>query len=371
MLELIRRSFAGRRVFLTGHTGFKGSWLSLWLTHLGAEVFGYALAPDTTPDLFSLAGIDRRVDATLGDIRDADALAAALARARPDIVLHLAAQPLVRLSYREPVATFATNVMGTAHLLDAVRRVDTVRAVVVVSSDKCYDNRPGKLPAGGFRESDAMGGADPYSASKGCTELVVEAWRSSFFPPERFTEHGVALASARAGNVIGGGDWAEDRLIPDMVRAFGQGRSALIRNPAAVRPWQHVLEPLWGYLLLTARLLEAGATHASGWNFGPDNRDALPVAEVADALCRHWGDDARWHTDTPPADAPHEAALLRLDCTRARQDLGWQPVCPLPEALARTARWYRDMQQGADAATQCLAQIAAQEAAIAALGSAA
>ncbi|KAA3651194.1 MAG: CDP-glucose 4,6-dehydratase [Proteobacteria bacterium] len=368
MLELIRNAFAGRRVFLTGHTGFKGSWLSLWLKHLGAEVHGYALPPDTTPDLFTLAAIDQHVDSHFGDIRDPEALRAAMIRARPDIVLHLAAQPLVRLSYREPVATFATNVMGTAHLLEAVRATGSVRAVLVVSSDKCYDNRAGKLPPAGFRETDAMGGADPYSASKGCTELVVESWRASFFPPERLSEHGVAVASARAGNVIGGGDWAEDRLIPDMIRAFAQDQSALIRNPAAVRPWQHVLEPLWGYLLLTARLLQHDPADATGWNFGPDNRDALPVAEVADALCHHWGDTARWHTDAPAANVLHEAAQLRLDCTQARTRLGWQPVCPLPDALARTAQWYREVQHGADAAALCLTQIAAQEAAIAALG---
>jgi CDP-glucose 4,6-dehydratase len=368
MLGLIREAFAGRRVFITGHTGFKGGWLSLWCQRLGAEVFGYALAPDTTPDLFTLAGLEQRIDSTLGDIRDAARLDAALRRARPDIVLHLAAQPLVRLSYRDPIGTFATNVMGTAHVLDSVRHCDSVRAVLVVSSDKCYDNGPGKLPAAGFRETAPMGGHDPYSASKGCTELVTQSWRESFFPPDALARHGVGLASARAGNVIGGGDWAEDRLVPDMIRAFALGQSALIRNPASVRPWQHVLEPLWGYLLLTARLLEDGAAFAEGWNFGPGGEDAVPVATLADTLRHAWGGDARWHTEGAAADAPPEAGILRLDCTQARERLGWRPVCPLPEGIARTAHWYRDVLHGADAASCCLEQIAAQEAAIADIG---
>lgn len=368
MLELIRRAFAGRRVFLTGHTGFKGGWLALWLEQLGAEVHGYALAPDTSPALFHLAHIDRHTASTIGDIRDLEAVAHAMIRARPDIVMHLAAQPLVRRSYREPVETFASNVMGTVNVLEAVRRTPSVRAALVVSSDKCYEN-PADLHAGsGFREDDPMGGHDPYSASKGCTELVTAAWRSSFFQSGVPGAHGAAIGSARAGNVIGGGDWSEDRLVPDLVRAFANGNPARIRQPHAVRPWQHVLEPLWGYLLLTAHLLNDDATSRSGFNFGPQADDAVPVGELVRQMCDRWGPEARWF-DESEANAPHEAHHLRLDCSKARTLLGWRPAIDLKRGIDLTAAWYREVLAGADAAALCLEQIRTHERAIAALES--
>lgn len=368
MLELIRRNIAGRRVLVTGHTGFKGSWLALWLHRLGAEVHGLALPPDTEPALHEAARIGALVASTFGDIRDEAVVLDTVRRARPEVLIHLAAQPLVLASYRRPIETFATNVMGTAHLLEAIRSVGGMRAAVVVSSDKCYGNGPGAMPAAGFGESSPLGGADPYSASKACTEIVAQSYRESFFKPADFASHGLALATARAGNVIGGGDWAEDRLVPDMVRAFAAGRPASIRNPGAVRPWQHVLEPLAGYLLLAARLLEKGPEFARGWNFGPAEADALPVRDVADALAGAWGEGAGWAWTGGKHSQPAEAAALRLDCTNARERLGWRPAFGLREALVRTAHWYRDFAAGGDARELCLDEIQAQEAALARLG---
>lgn len=367
MLELIRATYAGRRVLVTGHTGFKGSWLALWLKHLGAEVCGYALAPDTEPALYTLARVGHDIDSVYADVRDPATLQATLARFRPEIVFHLAAQSLVRASYRHPVDTYATNVMGTVHLLDALRGIDSVRAVVVVTSDKCYRNGDGDMPRAGFTETAPLGGADPYSSSKAATELVTESWRHSFFPPSRHAEHGVALASARAGNVIGGGDWAEDRLVPDMIRAFATGQPVAIRNPYAVRPWQHVLDPLWGYLLLAARMMENGQDYARGWNFGPDAEDALTVAQLADTFTGIWGGGARWQAE-PEATILPEAFVLRLDCTAARTRLGWQPVLRLPGTLSETAEWYRGWSHGRDARQLCLQAIARHEVAIAPLG---
>ena len=319
----------GKRVFLTGHTGFKGSWLSLWLQSLGSQVQGYAQAPPTTPSLFEVARVAEGMGSTIDDVRDLAGLQAAMNAFKPDIVIHMAAQALVRLSYAEPVATYATNVMGTVHVLEAVRQTGGVRAVVNVTTDKCYENREWVW---GYREDEAMGGHDPYSSSKGCSELVTSAYRRSFF-----AAGGPALGSARAGNVIGGGDWALDRLVPDVLRAFGQGQPALIRNPHATRPWQHVLEPLSGYLTLAQRLYEQGGEHAEAFNFGPADDDARPVQWIVQRLAERWGADAQWQRDG--GQHPHEAHYLKLDITKARARLGWQPRWPLATALHHIVQW--------------------------------
>lgn len=342
----------GRRVLVTGHTGFKGCWLCLWLQSLGAEVVGFALPPATRPSLFELASVAQGMTSIIGDVADLDALTSVVATYRPEVVIHLAAQALVRASYQEPVATFATNVMGTLHLFEAVRRVGGVGAVVNVTSDKCYDNREWLW---GYRENEPLGGRDPYSASKACAELATAAYRDSFFPSKHYASHGVAVATARAGNVIGGGDWAQDRLIPDVLAAFGTGRPVLLRNPDAVRPWQHVLEPLSGYLLLAEKLVEEGAPWAEAWNFGPADEDARPVGWIVETLAQGWGGNARWSRDRSPQ--PHEASLLRLDCAKARQRLGWHPRWTLEEALAAVVAWHRAHQEGADMRVFSLNQI--------------
>ncbi len=343
-------SWAGRRVLVTGHTGFKGGWLSLWLQRLGARVSGYALAPPTRPSLFETARVGAEMDSRIGDVRDREGLAAAVREIRPELIFHLAAQPLVRRSYRDPVETYATNVMGTVHLLDAARRCDTVAAVVNVTSDKCYHNREWLW---GYREDEPMGGADPYSSSKGCAELVTAAWRQSF------GADGPLLASARAGNVIGGGDWAEDRLVPDILRAFGRGEPARIRHPGAVRPWQHVLEPLAGYLRLAEGLLAGRGDLAGGWNFGPEDDDARTVGWVVRRLAELWGPGATWHEDG--GEHPHEARWLKLDCSRARTLLGWSPRWSLEQGLVAVLEWQRAWQAGADMRSLTLAQIEAYE----------
>jgi CDP-glucose 4,6-dehydratase len=332
----------GRRVLVTGHTGFKGSWLALWLARMGAQVTGYALDAPTSPSLYELAAVgDKLVRSVHADVRDRVRLAAVMAESRPEVVFHLAAQSLVRLSYQQPVETYETNVMGTVHVLEAARLVDGVRALVMVTSDKCYENNEWVW---GYRESDPMGGFDPYSSSKGCAELVIAAYRRSFFPPSGWQQHRIAVASVRAGNVIGGGDWATDRLVPDLMRGFIAGQRVPIRHPAATRPWQHVLEPLSGYLLLAERLWE-GAEHAEGWNFGPDPGDARPVAWIADRLAQLWGNGVGWVQDADPR--PHEAAYLQLDWSKAHRRLGWQPIWSLEESLERIADWYRAFQEDA------------------------
>lgn len=342
----------GKRVFLTGHTGFKGGWLSLWLDQLGAEVYGYALAPPTEPNFFTVAGIGKCLAAsTHADIRDGSTLEGAIRTARPEVVLHLAAQPLVRQSYTEPVETFAVNVMGTVNLLDAVRRTPGVRAVVNVTTDKCYENREWVWP---YRENEALGGHDPYSSSKACAELVTAAWRSSFLATV-----GVQLASARAGNVIGGGDWAADRLVPDFLRAFDAGRTLVIRSPQATRPWQHVLEPLSGYLTLAEKLCTEGAALAEAWNFGPDEADARPVQWIIETLCDRVP-NARWQHDI--ASKPHEAHMLRLDSAKAYARLGWRPRWNLARALEATLEWHQAWRAGVDMAGFSLQQIRAYSA---------
>ena len=341
-----------RRVFLTGHTGFKGGWLLMWLQQMGARVCGYALPPPTEPSLFVEAGLASLLEAQHeGDIRDADNLARRLQDFQPDTVIHMAAQPLVRLSYREPVATYATNVMGTVHLLEAVRQCPQVRAVLSVTSDKCYENREWPW---GYRENEAMGGYDPYSNSKGCAELVTAAYRQSFFQNTN-----VALASARSGNVIGGGDWAGDRLVPDILAAFSKGEPVAIRNPHAVRPWQHVLEPLNGYLLLLEALHEQADAVAEGWNFGPRDEDARPVGWIVEQLCTLWnasgGHPASWSHDAGPQ--PHEAHYLKLDISKARGRLGFAPRWSLSQALESIIRWHRAWQNRQDMRLVSLEQI--------------
>ncbi len=345
--------WSGKRVFLTGHTGFKGGWLALWLSRQGAIVTGYALAPSTQPSLHALTRQAATAHSVIADIRDLDALRRAMAACSPDIVFHLAAQPLVRRSYVDPVETYSTNVMGTVNLLEAVRACASVRSVVIVTSDKCYENREWPW---GYRENEPMGGYDPYSNSKGCSELVAASYRSSFFNEARHAEHGVALATARAGNVIGGGDWSDDRLVPDLLRAFGENRPAEIRNPFAVRPWQHVLEPLRGYMMLAEKLYADGPAWAQAWNFGPHDSDARPVSWIADKLVSIWGGAAQWRTEARD-DHPHEATWLKLDCSKARQSLGWIPRWDLRRSLGAIVEWQQAWLGGRDMTQFTLEQI--------------
>ena len=338
----------GKRVFITGHTGFKGSWLALWLQSAGAQVQGLALAPPTSPNLFNAAHVGDGLAHTLADIRDFDAVATAMRCFQPEIVLHLAAQPLVRLSYSAPLATYATNVLGTVHVLEAVRQAGSVRAVVNVTTDKCYENREWVW---GYRENEPMGGHDPYSSSKACAELVSTAYRASFL-----ASAGIHLATARAGNVIGGGDWALDRLVPDALRAFEQGRLVRIRNPSSTRPWQHVLEPLDGYLTLAEKLWQHGPPFAQAWNFGPADDDVRTVSWIVDRLACAWGDRAGWQHDGDQA-ALHEAHWLKLDTSKARQLLGWQPRWDLQTALRHTVAWHQAWLRHDDMRAVCLQQI--------------
>jgi CDP-glucose 4,6-dehydratase len=337
----------GRRVFLTGHTGFKGAWLSLLLHTLGARVFGFALPPENADGAFAAARADALLRHTIGDIRDFAALRRALQEAEPGIVIHMAAQSLVRASYAAPVETYAVNLLGTVHLLEAVRHAPSVAATLVVTSDKCYRSEGASRP---YRESDPLGGRDPYSNSKACAELATESYRQSFFA------QGACVASARAGNVIGGGDWAQDRIVPDAIRAFRAGKPLVVRNPQSVRPWQHVLDPLLGYLRLCELLAAGGRAFARGWNFGPAETHDVSVEALVNAVCRRWGPAARWEQDKG-AHQPHEAAVLRLDCSDAIQRLGWRPVVPLDRALDLTIAWYRAREGGADMRALTLEQI--------------
>ena len=352
MKELFDDIYRGRKVFITGHTGFKGSWLCLLLHKLGADVYGYALEPPTKPSLFVEAKIDELIHSSIGDIRDFELLLKTLQLVQPEIVIHMAAQPLVRESYKNPRETYEINVMGTVNLLDAIRQVRSVKAIVNVTTDKCYENKEWHW---GYRENEPMGGYDPYSNSKGCSELVTSSFRNSFFNPKDYEKHGVALASARAGNVIGGGDWADDRLIPDFIRAIISGEKVKIRSPYAIRPWQHVLESLTGYLTLAAKLYTDGAKYAQGWNFGPDDKDAKNVEWITRAICKLWADGASYEIDKSPQ--PHEANYLKLDCSKAKVELGWEPCWDIYTTLVSIVDWNKAFIKSEDIREVCFKQI--------------
>lgn len=337
----------GKRVLLTGHTGFKGSWLSLWLQSLGVTLRGVALSPPTKPALFDVARVAAGMEHRIADIRDCAAVKSQLDEFQPEIVIHMAAQPLVRLSYQQPIETYSTNVMGTVHVLDAARQAGSVKAIVNITTDKCYENREWVW---GYREDEPMGGYDPYSNSKGCAELVSSAYRKSFLK-----DAGIAMATARAGNVIGGGDWALDRLVPDILRALEKREPVLIRSPHAIRPWQHVLEPLSGYLLLAERLYTGGQADAEGWNFGPRDEDARPVQWIVEHLCDNWGNGASWTLQS--GNHPHEANFLKLDISKARQRLLWAPRWSLETALKQITEWHQAWLDGKDMRAVCLNQI--------------
>ncbi len=335
----IHNAFFGKNIFITGHTGFKGSWLAIWLQWLGSRVFGYSLAPPTKPSNFEVSRVRSLLtDNREGDVRDGRRLKAAIQTAQPDFIFHLAAQPIVRESFHSPRETWDINVIGTATLLDTIRSLGRPCVIVVVTSDKCYEHRE---QPGGYREVDAMGGFDPYSASKGACELLISSYRQSFFPPDKINKHGIKLASARAGNVIGGGDWGRDRIVTDIVLSLSKSMPIPIRNPGFVRPWQHVLEPLSGYLLLAARMAENNdGRWCSGWNFGPVPGEKVSVVNLVELFCREWGDDCRWEYRSNP-DAPYEAGVLQLNIEKANLELNWWPRWQLKQAVQRTVRWYR------------------------------
>lgn len=349
----------GKRVLVTGHTGFKGSWLSLWLQSLDAQVTGYALEPSTKPSLFDIAEVGQGMTSVIGDICDLSKLRDVFEQHRPEIVFHMAAQPLVRYSYLNPVETYATNVMGTVHLLESARHTMGVKAVVNITTDKCYENREWEW---GYRENEPMGGFDPYSNSKACAELVCSAFRSSFFNANAYTQHGLATATVRAGNVIGGGDWAQDRLIPDILTSFEQGRKVDIRKPRAIRPWQHVMEPLRGYLNLAEQLFEHGPSFGEAWNFGPNDEDAKSVGWIVEQMAKIWGPDAKWQIDT--RNHPHEAHYLKLDISKARSRLNWHPALRLQDALGLIIDWSKQHRSGANMREFTLSQIQAYQALI-------
>ena len=337
-----------KRVFLTGHTGFKGSWLSLWLQSMGAIVKGYALDPPTKPSLFIEAKVDEAMESVIGDIRNLDFLKKHMIAFKPDVLIHMAAQPLVRLSYLEPIETYTTNVIGTVNVLEAAKQCDNLKAIVSVTTDKCYENKEWNW---GYRENEPMGGHDPYSSSKGCAELVTSAYRRSYF----YNTDTASVASARAGNVIGGGDWASDRLIPDILRAFEKQKPAIIRNPLATRPWQHVLEPLSGYLLLAEKLYTEGDKFAEAWNFGPKEESAKPVSWILDKMVNNWGKDASWELDKE--NNPHEAGFLKLDCSKAAAELKWRPKWELDHTLSLIINWHQKWLSDYSVKEQCLLEI--------------
>lgn len=337
-----------KRVFLTGHTGFKGSWLSLWLQDMGAIVKGFSLAPLTTPNLFEVADVAEGMESEIGDIRNLEAVTASMLAFNPDILIHMAAQPLVRLSYIEPVETYATNVMGTIHVLEAARKCIKLKSIVAITTDKCYENKEWPW---GYRENEPMGGHDPYSSSKGCCELLIASYRNSFFN----TSETPALASVRAGNVIGGGDWSDDRLIPDILKAFEKLEPVVVRNPLSTRPWQHVLEPLSGYLVLAEELYTNGDYFAGGWNFGPKDEDCQSVEKILNTMIKTWGTGASWQLDTNSN--PHEAGFLKLDCSKAGQQLKWFPKWNLEFTLKSIVNWHKEWMKSSDMKKQCLNEI--------------
>ncbi|MEW6533349.1 MAG: CDP-glucose 4,6-dehydratase [Thermodesulfobacteriota bacterium] len=343
-----------KRVLVSGHTGFKGGWLCLWLQKLGAQVVGYSLPPPTEPSLFEAATVARAMTSVIGDVRNFAPILDTISKHEPEVVIHMAAQSLVRRSYRDPVETYGTNIMGTVNVLEAVRLSETAKVVIIVTSDKCYENAESTCAYG---EDAPLGGHDPYSSSKACAELVTAAYRSSFFSRSGDTPVAPLIATVRAGNVIGGGDWSEDRLIPDIMKAFLAGAAPLIRNPSAVRPWQHVLDALRGYLLLAEHLWEKGSEYAQAWNFGPNPVDARSVEWVADQLADMWGDGARWEADRRLH--PYEAQNLILDSTKAGELLGWRSKLTLPEALAWTCSWFKSYGDNASMRARCEADISA------------
>jgi len=326
--------YKNRKVLITGHTGFKGSWLCLLLNKLGADVYGYALEPPTNPSLFTEAKIGELVTSRIGDIRNYDFLLKSIIEIQPEIIIHMAAQPLVRESYKNPRETYEINVMGTVNLFEVVRHVKSVKAILNITTDKCYENKEWHW---GYRENEPMGGYDPYSNSKGCSELVTSSYRNSYFNPSKYNEHGIAIASARAGNVIGGGDWADDRLIPDFIRAISKCEEVKIRSPYAIRPWQHVLEPLTGYLTLAIKLCLEGARYSEAWNFGPEDSDTKNVEWITKTICSFWGDGASFSIDNCPQ--PHEANYLKLDCSKAKVELGWAPKWNIEKTLKSIVDW--------------------------------
>jgi CDP-glucose 4,6-dehydratase len=350
---LIDKDFwKGKKVFITGHTGFKGSWLCLWLNLLKAEITGFALNPPTNPNLFDLCKIDKLTTSITSDVRDYKSLAKAIKAARPEIVIHMAAQSLVRESYRNPVETYSINVMGTVNLFEAVKNAKGVKAVINVTTDKCYENREWVW---GYRENEPLGGYDPYANSKACSELVTSAYRNSFFNPKNYNSHGVGIASVRSGNAIGGGDWATDRLFPDCVISLLSRKKILVRNPQSVRPWQHVLEPLSGYLLLAQKLYNNGPKYSGAWNFGPDDRDTKPVEWIVKKICKKWGQNASFKIDK--GEHPHEAHYLKLDCSKAKEELGWYPRWHLEKAIDSVIEWTQEYQGNKDVRKVCLKQI--------------
>jgi CDP-glucose 4,6-dehydratase len=346
-MEVNPHFWFNKRVLLTGHTGFKGAWMSLWLHYMGAKIQGFALAPPTSPSLFEEANLTDLMQSSLGDIRDFGAVSKLVKDFKPEIVFHMAAQPLVRYSYDAPLETYTTNVMGTAHVLESIRSIDSVRAFVNVTTDKCYENREWVW---GYREDEAMGGFDPYSSSKACSEIITAAYRQSFLD-----KAGIAVATARAGNVIGGGDWAKDRLVPDILRAFKNKQPVSIRNPNSIRPWQHVLEPLSGYLLLAEKLCAEPASFSQAWNFGPKDDDAKPVGWIVEAMANKWGKEASWSFDE--GNHPHEAHYLKLDISKARQSMGWSPRLTLDQALDFVIEWHTSWICGGDVRNLCFEQI--------------
>ena len=351
-MNIGKKFWTNKKVFLTGHTGFKGAWLCLWLNSIGAKITGYALQPPTTPNLFKLCRIEQSIRSIIADMRDIKSLCKAMQEAAPEVVIHMAAQPLVRDSYKYPLETYSINVMGTVNLFEAVRTCKSVKAVINVTTDKCYEN---KGWIWGYRENEPLGGYDPYSNSKACSEMVTSAYRNSYFNPKEYHRHGVGVATARAGNVIGGGDWAADRLIPDCIRALLKGEKVLIRNPHAVRPWQHVLEPLSGYLILAQKLYKDGHHYAGGWNFGPDDYGNKTVEWVVQSLCEKWGQNTSYEKDKRKH--PYEANYLKLDCTKSKAMLGWRPRWNLDKAIDSILEWIKAYKEKKDLRKVCLRQI--------------
>lgn len=354
MFDQLKKTYRNKRVLVTGHTGFKGSWISLLLSQLGADVHGYALDPPTNPNLYTEAKIDKLIKSYYGDVRNYKDLLKAINEIKPEIIFHMAAQPLVRDSYLNPVETYEVNVMGTIKLFEAIRQTPGIKAIINITTDKCYENKEWHW---GYREDDRLGGYDPYSNSKGCSELATQSFRDSFFNPKEYDRHGVSIATARAGNVIGGGDWGKDRLIPDIIQALSCKQEVILRNPNSIRPWQHVIEPLTGYLQLGTRLISDGPVFGEAWNFGPDVNDCKTVEWITDYICKKWGASASYNASR--GTHLHEATFLKLDCSKAKAELGWQPKWNIAETLDRTVEWHKNRISGKDVQSLCSEDIKA------------